>query len=164
MTPRPGELVRRAVLSVSLLVGACSPAPPAPPTAEQIEEIRQLERDRLRSLVDADVVTARRLHADDFQLINPVGVAISKTDYLSDIETGVLDYRAWEAGDIAVRIYDSAAVIRYLDVRFEVDLDGQPVHRGPMYHTNLWERRAGQWQMIWSQASGLLNPPAKSQP
>ena len=120
------------------------------------EEIRQIERERLRSLVDADLATPQRLHAQDFQLVNPAGVAISKAEYLGLIESGQLTYRAWEAGEISVRRYGDVAVIRYRDVRFDVDSEGQPVHRGPMYHTNLYERRGGQWQIVWSQASGVI--------
>ncbi len=127
--------------------------------AEQIEQIRQLERERLRSLVAADLTTARRLHAEDFQLINPGGAAISKTEYLAQIESGQLDYRAWEAGEITVRLYRDVAMIRYRDVRFDVDWQAQPVHRGPMFHTNLYERRGAQWQIVWSQASGQMTPP-----
>jgi len=33
------------------------------------ERIRETERQRLRSLVEVDIPTAERLHADDFQLI-----------------------------------------------------------------------------------------------
>jgi len=131
---------------------------PASAQADQIEELRRLERERLQSLVSADVATARRLHADDFQLINPAGTAISKAEYLGQIESGQLDYRGWEAGEIVVRLYQDAAVIRYRDTRFDVDWEGQPVQRGPMVHTNLYERRGEQWQVVWSQASGVMTP------
>jgi hypothetical protein len=47
------------------------------------DELRAAERKRLRSLVEADVETARRLHADDFQLINPLGGSVSKDQYLA---------------------------------------------------------------------------------
>jgi hypothetical protein len=124
----------------------------------EAEQIRQIERERLRSLVGADLAVARRLHADDFQLINPAGVPLTKQEYLSSIESAQLDYRAWEAGEIAVQLYGDAAVIRYRDVHFEVYLGGQLAHRGPMYHTNLYERRGGQWQVVWSQASGVITP------
>jgi hypothetical protein len=127
--------------------------------AEHIARIRQVERERLRSLVAADIATARRLHADDFQLINPAGNALSKAEYLAQIESGQVHYRAWEAGEIVVRLYGDAAMIRYRDVRFDVDSRGQPVHRGPMFHTNLYERRNEQWQIVWSQASGRITPP-----
>ncbi len=37
------------------------------------DQIRAIERERLRALVDVDLEVAERLHADDFQLINPGG-------------------------------------------------------------------------------------------
>ena len=49
------------------------------------DRLRAVERARLRSLVDADVTTARRLHADDFELINPNGGTLSKEKYLKDV-------------------------------------------------------------------------------
>jgi hypothetical protein len=126
--------------------------------ADDAERIRQIERERLRSLVDADLATARRLHAEDFQLITPAGVALSRDDYLGGVESGQPEYRAWEADEITVRLYDDVAVIRYRDVRFDVYRDDQLVHSGPMYHTNLYERRDGEWQIVWSQASGIITP------
>ncbi|MBB2673827.1 UNVERIFIED_ORG: hypothetical protein GGE44_003396 [Rhizobium esperanzae] len=39
------------------------------------DHIREIERTRLRALVAADMSAARPLHADDFQLITPIGVA-----------------------------------------------------------------------------------------
>lgn len=122
------------------------------------ERIRQIERQRLRSLVDVDLNTARRIHSDDFQLINPAGAALTKLEYLGALESGQLDYVAWDAGDITVKLYGDAAVIRYRDNRFDVNSGSNVVHRGPMYHTNLYERRGGEWQIVWSQASGIIKP------
>lgn len=144
-----------------VLLSACAAMPrSAEGQADQIEQMRQIERARLRSLVSVDLATARRLHADEFQLINPAGAALSKTEYVGQIESGQIDYVAWDAGEITVRLYGDAAVIRYRDLRFDVDVQGKPVHRGPMVHTNLYERRGGQWQIIWSQASGIITPPS----
>jgi hypothetical protein len=143
-------------LSLTLLTAGCAEGLRS--NSGKAEQIRQVERERLRALVDADLAVARRLHADDFQLINPAGVSFTKEEYLGSIESGQLDYRAWEAGEIAVRIHGDAAMIRYRDVRFDVDREAQPLHRGPMYHTNLYERRGGEWQVVWSQASGVITP------
>lgn len=90
--------------------------------ASESEHIRQVERERLRALVDADLDAARRLHADDFQLINPAGAPLSKDEYLGVIESGQLKYVGWEAGDIMVKLHGDLAVIRYKDVRFDVNL------------------------------------------
>ena len=122
------------------------------------ELIRDIERQRLRSLVDVNLDTARLLHSDDFQLVNPAGAALTKQEYLGALESGQLDYVAWESGDITVRLYGDAAVLRYRDIRFDVNSGNNVVHRGPMYHTNLYERRGGQWQIVWSHASGVIMP------
>jgi hypothetical protein len=126
--------------------------------ASDAEQIREIERQRLRSLVDVDLNTARRLHSDDFQLINPAGIPLTKEEYLGVIETGRVDYVAWEPGQIHVKLNGDLAVIRYKDIRFDVNSEGRVVHRGPMYHTNVYERRGGQWIAVWSQASGVITP------
>lgn len=117
------------------------------------DTIRKIEKQRLKALVDADIATARRLHADDFQLISPAGSVFSKEQYLSSVGSGKLDYKVWEPGGITVRLYDSVAAIRYQDSKWDVFFEGE--HLKPMvgWHTNLYEKRQGQWQVVWSQAS-----------
>jgi hypothetical protein len=61
------------------------------PTEEDI--IREIERSRLRALVAADIATAHRLHADYFQLITPIGLALSREEYLGAIAAGQI--RSW---------------------------------------------------------------------
>lgn len=71
---------------------------------DTVDQLRAIKHARLRSLVDADVATARRLHADDFELINPVGGTMSKEQYLKNIASGDLDYLEWEPGEMRVRL------------------------------------------------------------
>src|SRR5689334_7367734 len=75
--------------------------------------VRATERERLKALVEANIEVARRLHADDFQLITPTGAALSKNQYLGGIASGELDYLVWEPDSIEVRLYDHTAIIRY---------------------------------------------------
>jgi hypothetical protein len=150
----PRRYTLAGVLAWCFVAGCTAPQT----NGSEAERIRAIERERLGSLVTVDLPTARRLHSDDFQLINPAGVALSKQEYLGALESGQLDYVAWEAGEIAVKLYKDAAVIRYRDARFDVNAGTTVVHRGPMYHTNLYERRGGQWQIVWSQASGVITP------
>lgn len=136
------------------MLAACASTPP-PPDGEE-DRIRRIERERLHALVEADLPTARRLHSDDFQLITPAGIPLTRDEYLGGIRDGRPDYVAWEAGEIQVKLRGDLAVLRYRDVRFDVNAGGRPVHRGPMYHTNVYERRGGEWQAVWSQASGII--------
>jgi hypothetical protein len=98
------------------------------------------------------------LHADDFQLITPDGSEYDKQQYLGQIESGVLDYKIWDADTIRVRMYDNVAVLRYKDKDFQVYIDGELAKSGILKHTNLYEKRNGQWQIVWSHASGGTEP------
>ncbi|PCK86855.1 DUF4440 domain-containing protein [Rhizobium sophoriradicis] len=118
------------------------------------DHIREIERTRLRALVAADMSAARPLHADDFQLITPIGVALSREEYLGAIAAGHIKYRAWEPGDIVVRLNGSAAVIRYR-ARLEVIFNGHAVPPGEYWHTDTYEHRDGEWRVVWSQATAV---------
>ena len=117
--------------------------------------IRATERERLRALVEANMEVARQLHADDFQLINPLGQSLSKEQYLGGIASGDLDYLVWEPESIEVRLYDQAAVIRYQS-QLEIVVQEQKVPRQRYWHTDSYEKRNGRWQVVWSQATGIM--------
>lgn len=126
----------------------------APSSISKAELLRQTERDRLRSLVSADLDRARALHAPDFQLITPIGAALSREQYLGAIAAGHIRYLTWEPGDIAVRLYETVAVIRYR-AQLEVVFGGHEVPLGDYWHTDLYEQRDGQWSVVWSQATSI---------
>ena len=121
---------------------------------DRADQLRAIERARLRSLVDADVASARRLHADDFELINPLGGTLSKEQYLRDIASGELDYLEWEPGEIRVRFYGNSAVIRY-QAHLRVSVKGSAGRAVTFWHTDLYEKRNGQWQIVWAHATQI---------
>ncbi|MGI9626425.1 MAG: nuclear transport factor 2 family protein [Longimicrobiales bacterium] len=136
------------MMGVSLAVADGLAANPQDPS----EQLRQIERERLRSLVVGDLDVARRLHAEDFQLINPNGLPWSKDQYLGRLESGEFEYRVWEPeGEIQVRHYGDAAVIRYA-AHLEILVGGQE-RSLRAWHIDLYERRDGEWQVVWSQAT-----------
>ena len=120
----------------------------------EADVIRAIESERLRSLVAADVARAAPLHADDFQLVNPLGGILSKEEYLGGIGSGQLNYLHWEPTSIAVRVYGDVAVIRYQS-ELEIVVQGVHIPRQRYWHTDLYERRSRQWQVVWSHATGV---------
>lgn len=132
-----------------LNVLSCRPAVDAEGEADLI---RQAEQRRVRALVDADMEAARALHADDFELITPAGTVLTRDEYLQSVATGESDYRLWEPEAIEVRVYGDAAVIRYRS-QLQIVLGGQDLGVVPHWHTDLYEKRGGQWQVVWSQAT-----------
>jgi uncharacterized protein DUF4440 len=130
------------------------PATVQPDADAEADRIRATERERLRSLVEANLEVAGRLHADDFQLINPSGGSFSKEQYLGGLASGQLDYVVWDPDSIAVRLYGQAAVIRYQS-RLEIVVQGQKVPLRRYWHTDSYEKRNGRWQVVWSQATEI---------
>ena len=56
--------------------------------------VRATERERLRALLGHDLDAARKLHADDFELINPLGEVVSKEAYLDS--GAAFAYTVWK--------------------------------------------------------------------
>jgi hypothetical protein len=52
--------------------------------------LRETEQARLRALVGADLEAAGPLHAADYQLITPRGVALSRDEYVGLVAAGEL--------------------------------------------------------------------------
>jgi hypothetical protein len=115
--------------------------------AETAAVIRATERQRLRALLKHDFDTANKLHADDFELINPLGEAVSKEDYIDSGDA--FAYKVWKPiSPIRVRVHGDSAVIRY---ESEIEIHGIGGH---YWHTDLYEKRNGQWKIVWSQTTG----------
>jgi ketosteroid isomerase-like protein len=119
---------------------------------EDTELLRTTERDRLQALVNGDVERAAQLHTDDFQLINPLGGALSKEQYLGGISSGQIHYLYWEPETIAVRVYGDAAVIRYRS-ELEIVVQGRHIPRQWYWHTDVYERQGRSWRVVWSHAT-----------
>jgi len=119
---------------------------------EDVELLRSTERERLHALVTGDMERANQLHTDDFQLINPLGGAVSKEQYLGGISSGQIHYLYWEPETIAVRVYGDAAVIRYRS-DLEIVVQGHHIPRQRYWHTDLYERHGLEWRVVWSHAT-----------
>ena len=145
---------------VTALAGcALAPAPRAVVGVSQAEVtadvIRSLERKRLRALVDGDTLVAGSLLSNDFQLVNPIGETFSRRQYLDGIASGFLHYAMWQPDSIAVHVHGDAAVIRYKARLVMVVAGRDTVRPFAHWHTDLYERRNGQWQVVWSQATAI---------
>ena len=122
----------------------------------EIETLKEIERTRLKSLVEADMATASALHSDDFQLINPSGRTFSKEQYLGGVSTGNLDYKIFEPeSEIKVRIHGNSAVLRYTST-IEITVGEEYYAPEKFWHTDTYEYRDGRWQAVWSQATTIV--------
>lgn len=118
------------------------------------EALRALEQSRLAALVAGDVEAARLLHADDFQLVTPVGMVLAREQYLGAIAAGALCYKVWEPKEMEVRLFGQGAAIRYQS-ELEVTFGQHHMPRATHWHTDLYEKRNGVWQLVWSHATAV---------
>lgn len=126
--------------------------------------LEQLERERLRSLVERDLETADRLHADDYQLITPGGASVSKREYLELVTSDDFRYETFEpASDVEVRAFADVAIARYQARIVVHDSDGE-IDSGLFWHTDIWERRPEGWRAAWSHATRIRTPEPESGP
>jgi hypothetical protein len=139
---------------VTVCFTACRSSQPVSAIPTEADEIRKIERERLKALVEANLDVAGRLHADNFQLINPSGGSLSKEQYLGGIASGFIDYTVWETDSIQVNLYREAANIRYQS-RLEITVNGQKFPMRRYWHTDCYEKRKGVWQVVWSQATEI---------
>jgi hypothetical protein len=140
--------------------GAAKPAGAAGVRAE----IRALAVLRDRALVDADMATLAKIHASDYQLITPDGTVLSRADFLDSVASGDLDYLTFRPiSPIQVRLLGDAAAVRY-ESHIDVVIAGFGQIANDNWHTDLYERRSGHWQVVWSQATPVGQLPAPTAP
>ncbi len=116
------------------------------------DTLREIERSRLKALVDRNMDLAWKLHAPDFQLVTPGGRPFTREQYLGKIEQGILRYLRWEPGEINVRMHGDSAVIRY-QATLELDSGDGTGKPFQCWHIDSYELNDGQWQAVWSQAT-----------
>jgi hypothetical protein len=122
--------------------------------ASKADYIREVERSRLKALVDRDMDLAWQLHAPDFQLVTPSGRTYTRDRYLGAIGEGALRYLRWEPGPMDVRLREETALIRY---QATLELDSGDGHGTPFqcWHIDSYELNGTLWQVVWSQATAI---------
>lgn len=130
-------------------------SPEASPAAQtEADLLRQIELDRLRDHITLEMDPED--YAPEFRHINPAGQVISRDDYLDRVATGQYVYRVLDpVTELEVRIYGDGAVITYQD---RVDLSEGDRHlEATGWHTMVYEKRDGRWQIVWSQTTQTLD-------
>ena len=124
--------------------------------SSDLTRVAHIERERLGALVRRDMSAAERLHAPDYQLVTPAGRTLTKSAYLSDVESKRLEYLVFEPeSEISVRSSGDIVVLRYIArIVLNVGVDDELEIRA--WHTDVYENRDGSWMAVWSQATKIV--------
>ena len=121
----------------------------------RVHALRSAARKRVSAIIAADMELLRPIHADDFQLVTPLGVVLSKEQYLGAVAAGHIHYLAMELDSaIDVRRYEDVSLIRYR-AQIEIEVQGQKYPRASYWFSDAYEKRDGQWRNSWSQGTGI---------
>jgi hypothetical protein len=151
-----GAAIGALVVVTAVAAGAIGSPNGSAGNADESRQLRQIETNRLRSLVDRDMRTADALHASDFQVVPPQGIPLTREEYLGRIESDDIDYIVFEpTSTIEVRVSGYAAVMWYTS-NIDVSVAGgtrRVAHAA--WHTSYYRRSAGRWQAVWEQATAI---------
>ena len=116
------------------------------------EQIARLYEDMLRYMIAKDTVSLGALFSDDSVLVHMTGHKQSKTDYLREIASGVLNYYSAQTDSIDINVDgDKARLIGRSRVNAAVYGGGR--HTWPLQMDSKLERIGGQWKITWTKAS-----------
>jgi hypothetical protein len=122
---------------------------------DEADALRTIEREKLAAFVARDIETLQRIHARDFQLVNPAGQELSRDDYLNGIALGYIEYKRWEPeSQIQAIVNADTAILRYrAQVEVSVQGEAQPAQR--FWQIEVYEKRNDGWQTVFSQATRI---------
>lgn len=144
------------LVALGAVAGAAPTRSAGPPGDSSVaQDLRRIERSRLAALVDADMAVVEALHAKNFQLVPPPGFELSRDDYLEAVASGDIDYVRFEPiSKITVRLYGKAAALTYKS-NIDIVVAGLGRFTHDTWHTYLYEKRRGKWQVVWEQATAI---------
>lgn len=116
------------------------------------EQITRLYEDMLRYMIAKDTVSLGALLSEDSALVHMTGHRQSKSEYLREIASGVLNYYSAQTDSIDVTVDgDNARLIGRSRVNAAVYGGGR--HTWPLQMDSRLERLEGQWKITWTKAS-----------
>jgi ketosteroid isomerase-like protein len=144
-----------AAVLVLTAAAIATPIATAGSASSPADQVRTAERSLLHAVVAHDTHAAGALLAPDFQLIDVTGTPETRAEYLANIG-GQIDFVIDNpVSPIRVRLHGNSAVAR-VKLHLKVVAGGQTTDSGG-WATDLFERRQGHWQLVWSQTTAIPN-------
>ena len=122
---------------------------------DEADELRKIEEERLAAFVAGDVPALQRIHANDFQVVNPAGQELNREDYLNGVSQGFITYRTWQPeGRIQAYVFGEVAILRYRSL-VELSVQGEAQPEQHFWQVEVYEKRRDGWQATFSQSTRI---------
>lgn len=129
------------------VVRAQEPLPVWNTSTAETRELNALNANLVNAYLREDVTLLRRLLDDDHVHNNVFGVALTKKQFLRDIETGVLEFDAYETREIRWHV-DSHTAIATGEIRAVARRNGKTVPASDFLFTRVFIRRGQEWKVL----------------
>ncbi len=110
------------------------------------KQIVELERQRLRAMIDADSDALGSILSDDLTYIHTTTREDSKKSLIESLAGGNLSYKSMDTEDVKVRIYGDAAVVTG-SAAIKVSSGGRLLEFSILF-TDVYAKQDGRWQMV----------------
>jgi ketosteroid isomerase-like protein len=117
------------------------------------DAVADLERAWIKAAIANDVAAMRRIIGDDWIGIAYNGQRITKADVLRDAAAGTAVTQSIDLEPMKVRVYGSIAIVNVVSTE-KSTWQGQDTS-GRYALVDVFAHRAGQWQVVSSQATKL---------
>jgi hypothetical protein len=109
-----------------------------------------------RAQIQGDGAALARLLADDYVLVNTRALIEHKADFINDYTAPGWKLQPYVVEDETVRSWNDGAVLAGA-VTLQGTSDGKPF-KARLRFADIWRRRNGQWQVIFTQATRVPTP------
>ena len=113
---------------------------------EQEKQIVELERARLKAMIDADSEALNSILSDDLTYIHTTTREDSKKSLIGSLVSGRLSYESMDTEDVKIRIYGDAAVVTG-SAAIKVSSGGRLLEFSILF-TDVYAKQDGRWQMV----------------
>ena len=161
-----------AAVAATLSLSACREDPPAEPTAPTGADVRTAvvrakaassPRERAvlaamaeykQAILDSDTAALGRIWTENYTLINPQGLLVTREQRLANIGSGSTDVQIIDdEREITMRLFGDAAIVQNLST-LHGTFSGQPTDTD-LRGTFVWVRRDGRWRLATNQLTAV---------
>ncbi|MEM7010036.1 MAG: nuclear transport factor 2 family protein [Verrucomicrobiota bacterium] len=112
------------------------------------KEFTELNQKLTNAYASEDVEALRGMLSDQHVHNNVFGVALTKDQFLSDIETGVLEFISYETPKIAWKFTNETTAIATGIIVAKAERDGKPVPAERFLFTRIWVKEGDTWRVL----------------
>lgn len=110
------------------------------------KQIVELERERLKAMINADSEALNFILSDDLTYIHTTTREDSKKSLIDSLTGGGLSYKSMDTEGVKVRIYGDAAVVTG-SAAIKVSSGGRLLEFSILF-TDVYAKQEGRWQMV----------------